>query len=73
MENDSAMADELYKKVFGNDEFSARSSEKLLTTCGKRFQHKKTKQKGSFNDFAQGGGKIMMQCNSTKYVYNDDE
>ena len=63
-----AMADNSYEHVFGDNGFGAKSSEKLLQTRGKRFQHEKTKRKRAFNGFARNGGKIEMNSNSTKYA-----
>lgn len=64
-----AMADNSYENVFGDGGFGAKSSEKLLQTRGKRFQHEKTKRKRSFNGFSRTGGSISMESNSTKFVH----
>lgn len=72
MKDGGAMADNSYGHVFGDGGFGAKSSEKLLQTRGKRFQHEKTKRKRAFNGFARNGGKIEMNSNSTKYSYDGE-
>jgi len=69
--NGGAFADNSYERVFGSQGFGTKSSERLLQTRGKRFQHEKTKRKRSFNGLARTGGKIGMETNSTKFVYDD--
>ena len=73
LKDGGAMADNSYEHVFGNDGFGAKSSAKLLTTRGKRFQHEKTKRKRTFNGFSRTGGQISMASNSTKYNYSDED
>ncbi len=60
-----AMADNRCEGVFGEEGFGARASARLLKAQGKRFQHKKTKAKRSYNGFAKTGQGISMKSNST--------
>jgi hypothetical protein len=59
--------DNSYDKVFGEDSYGKKASDKLIVTRGKGFRHEKTKAKRG----AYRGGTIDMSAATKSFKYED--